>query len=94
MPSNDFSIILVRSIEKILPSSATLLPESMLTSIQVMKSFFSAIEDLIRTNPESYNWFSAWIKYLESVHKPANVSVTTTVAAEPMKPVSQAIMRQ
>jgi hypothetical protein len=59
-----------------------------------MKSFFSELRGFIRTKPEPDSWFSACKKYMESVHKPANVSVITTVAEDPEKPVNHAIMRQ
>src|ERR1035437_3322710 len=78
LPSNDFSIFLDFSIEKILPSSPILLPAIILSTIQSMKSFFSLRAGFIRTKPELHNWFSACIKYLESVHNTANESVMTT----------------
>ena len=40
----------------------------------------------IKTIPLSANSFSAWTKYLESVHSAAFFLVTTSVPAEPVKP--------
>ena len=59
-----------------------------------MKSGGSVGKGFISTKPEPCNWLSACKKYLESVHKPANDSVMTTVPADPENPVSHSIIRQ
>ena len=86
--------LLAWSIGKIFPSNAILLSSLKFAVSHSTYPEFTGPTGFTSSKPDPASSFSACIKYLESVHNPANESVIITVAADPVKPVSQAIIFQ